>query len=68
MLFKKKNKVLPIPQGFTAEDIRVESSTCTGERTIGFFSTAENRLMYAELVTRDEDIEKFYEKYGLAKA
>jgi hypothetical protein len=68
MLFKKKNKVLPIPQGFTAEDIRVESSTCTGERTVGFFSTAENRLMYAELVTRDEDIDKFYEKYGVVKA
>jgi hypothetical protein len=68
MLFRKKNKTVAIPQGFTAEDIRVESSTCTGERTIGFFSTAENRLMYAELVTRDEDIEKFYEKYGLAKA
>ena len=27
----------PIPEGFTPDSIRLETSTCTGERTIGFF-------------------------------
>lgn len=59
---KKKDK---IPNGFTYKDIRVESSTCTGERTIGFFSKETGRLMYAELVKSDKDIESFYERYGI---
>lgn len=59
---KKKDK---IPNGFTYKDIRVESSTCTGERTIGFFSKETGRLMYAELVKSDKDIERFYERYGI---
>ena len=56
-----------IPEGFTEDDIRIESSTCTGEKTIGFFSRAENKLMFAELVQSDEDIEKFYKKYNLKR-
>lgn len=62
-----KNKSSAIPEGFTEEDIQIESSTCTGERTIGFFSQAENKLMFAELVQSDSDIERFYKKYGLSK-
>lgn len=62
---KNKNKILPIPNGFTAEDIKIESSICTGEKTIGFYSAADKKLHYAELVRINADIEDFYRKYGV---
>ena len=62
---KNKNKTLPIPNGFTAEDIKIESSICTGEKTIGFYSAADKKLHYAELVRTNADIEDFYRKYGV---
>lgn len=61
---KGKVKSIPIPEGFTAEDIRVESSVCTGERTIGFYSHSDKRLHFAELVRSEGDVEEFYRKYG----
>lgn len=61
-----KNKVLPIPQGFSAEDIRIESSICTGEKTIGFYSGADKKLHFAELVRTSSDVEDFYRKYGVS--
>lgn len=61
---KRKNKILPIPNGFIAEDIKIESSICTGEKTIGFYSPADKKLHYAELVRTNADIEEFYRKYG----
>lgn len=64
-LFGKTQKALPIPNGFSAEDIRVEASICTGERTIGFYSKGEKKLLFSELVRSDEDIEAFYKKYGI---
>lgn len=64
-LRSSKKKALPIPEGFTEADIKVESSVCNGEKTIGFFSKADNRLMYAELVRGEDDIRAFYNKYGL---
>ncbi len=60
-----KKKILPIPDGFTPEDIKIESSICTGEKTIGFYSTADKKLHSAELVRTNADIEEFYRKYGL---
>ncbi len=63
-LFKKKHTSEPLPKGYTTDDIRTESSICTGETTIGFYDAAERRLMYAELVKSDEDITAYYEKYG----
>lgn len=62
-----KNKPKDLPEGFTEDDIKIESSTCTGETTIGFFSVSENKLMFAELVQSDSDIEKFYKKYGIKR-
>ncbi len=62
---KRHKKALPIPEGFTQRDIRIESSVCTGEKTIGFYSAAEKKLLYAELVRNECDITAFYEKYGL---
>ncbi len=60
-----KKKAIKIPDGFTPEDIKVESSICTGEKTIGFFDRKSGKLAYAELVRNDEDIAAFYTKYGL---
>lgn len=64
--FHKKKNVLPIPDGFTPDSIRVESSICTGETTIGFYSPAEKRLCYAELVKSPAEIQGFYAKYGIS--
>ena len=60
-------KPVPIPEGFCADDIRVEASICTGEKTIGFYDREAGRLKYAELVYTDEDIAAFYAKYGSEK-
>ena len=62
---KSKNKAIPIPDGFTAEDIKIESSICTGEKTIGFYSVEDKKLHYAELVRTNADIDDFYRKYGV---
>ncbi len=62
-----KNKSAILPEGFSVEDIKIESSACTGETTIGFFSKAENKLVFAELVRTDADIDKFYKKYGIKR-
>ncbi len=64
---KSKNKISPIPDGFTSEDIKIESSICTGEKTIGFYSAADKKLHYAELVCSNDDIEEFYRKYGVKR-
>ena len=64
-LFHRKKETLPIPEPFTAADIRTEASTCTGERTIGFYDRGAHRLRYAELVRSEQDIYVFYEKYCL---
>ncbi|MGN1341463.1 MAG: hypothetical protein ACI4WS_14310 [Oscillospiraceae bacterium] len=67
-IFRKKQKpVLPLPSGFTAGDIRVESSVCTGEKTIGFYDRAGKKLVCAELVRTEADIDAFYERYGLSR-
>lgn len=62
---KKANRAAVIPDGFKAEDIRIESGICTGERTIGFYSPSDKKLHYAELVRSGADILNFYRKYGI---
>lgn len=64
-LFRKNKAFLPLPNEYTADDIKVESSICTGEKTIGFYDKSGNRLVYAELVKCELDIENFYKKYGI---
>ncbi len=56
---------IPIPDGFSEKDVKTESSICTGEKTIGFYSAADKKLHYAELVRTADDIRAFYEKYGI---
>lgn len=62
----RKSKPLPIPAPFTAQDIRIVASICTGERTIGFYDRSTKKLLYAELVREDADISAFYARYGLS--
>lgn len=59
------SKPQPIPEPFTAEDIRLETSICTGECTIGFYDKKSHKLRFAELVQSDADIRRFYRNYGL---
>ena len=66
-LFHKRPKTQAIPDGFSASDIRAESSTCTGETVIGFYDAAKKRLCYAELVQSDADLAVFYRKYGVKR-
>lgn len=66
-LFRKHKTQEQIPEGFSAESIKIESSICTGEKTIGFYSPAEKKLLYAELVRNENDIDAFYKKYGLER-
>ncbi len=64
-LFKRHKSVIqPIPESFSVEDIRVESSICTGEKTIGFYDRAAHKLRYAELVSSEQDVRDFFERYG----
>ena len=67
MFGKKKTKPLPLPEGYRAEDIKMESSICTGETTIGFYNKEKKRLAFAELVKSEADIDAYYEKYGLSR-
>ena len=62
----RRPKTIPVPEPYTADDIKIESSICTGERTIGFYDRSAKKLMYAELVSSEKDILRFYEKYGLS--
>ena len=48
-------------------EVRVQSSTCTGEKTIGFYNRNTRELMYIELVRSGADIDAFYEKYGIER-
>lgn len=67
-IFRKPKTVLPLPEGYTAAEIRIESSVCTGEKTIGFYNISEKKLVCAELVKTEADIDAFYERYGLHPA
>lgn len=57
----------PIPEPFSAADIRIEESICTGERTIGFYDKKARKLRFAELVRTDADITRFFRNYGLQR-
>lgn len=61
----RKNKSAKPPDGCEGLQVRIESSTCTGEKTIGFFDPSTRKLKYTELVRSQEDIDAFCEKYGV---
>lgn len=63
----RKNAPRSIPKECEGMEVRVQSSTCTGEKTIGFFDRKQNRLLYTELVRTQADIDAFYERYGISR-
>ncbi|MBR1739099.1 MAG: hypothetical protein IJ737_02310 [Ruminococcus sp.] len=63
-LFSKKS-VRKVPPECEGMEIKVQSSTCTGERTIGFLDRKTGDLRYKELIRTDADITAFYKSYGL---
>ena len=62
-----KQSVIQMPDVYTRQDIKVDSSTCTGEKTIGFYDKHDKKLHYSELVRTPRDIDAFYAKYGILK-
>lgn len=63
-IFKHNNKTVTLPDYCKDLNIKVESSICTGEKTIGFYDPNTKRLLLSELVTCDKDIINYYKKYG----
>ncbi|SFB73807.1 hypothetical protein [Ruminococcus albus] len=61
----RKKVTKKIPAGCEDLEIKVQTSTCTGEKTIGFYDRKSGELKYKELVRGKEDIDAFYESYGL---
>ena len=66
-IFQKPFKPKPIPKECEGMEVKVQSSTCTGEKTIGFYDRVSGRLLYSELVRDSGDIDRFYQKYGIKK-
>lgn len=63
-LFKKPRRE-PVPKGCEGLEVRIESSTCTGEKVIGFYEPVSKKLLCSELVMSDEEIKAFCERYGV---
>jgi hypothetical protein len=57
-------KKQPVPAGCEEMEIETESSICSGERLVGFRDPASKKLLYAELVNGDDDVDKFCKRYG----
>lgn len=63
-IFGKKKTFVPVPEECKDMEIKIQSSACTGEKTIGFLDRRTGELKYPELVRTQADIDAFYEKYG----
>lgn len=63
-MFGRKVKKVEVPEECKNLKIETESSICTGETMIGFKDTSNGKLLYAELVTGQQDKVNFYKKYG----
>ncbi|MCC8069511.1 MAG: hypothetical protein LIO71_07165 [Ruminococcus sp.] len=64
-IFNFKSKIATIPKECIGLDVKVESSICTGEKTIGFYDPKTKKLLYSELVTSPSDVDNFYKKYDI---
>jgi len=67
MSFFKTFRSQKIPEECKGLEIRTESSTCTGEKIIGFYEPLSKKLLCSELVRSESDIDSFYKKYGLER-
>lgn len=63
-LFRKKEKVILIPEECLDFEIEVDKSICTGEMTVGFRNPQTGKLLYAELARSEEDVIAYKKKYG----
>ena len=39
-------KTMPVPETYTADEIKTEPGICTGKRTIGFYDRSAQKLVY----------------------
>ena len=62
--WKRKKKTIAIPEDCADFAIETDKSICTGEMIVGFRNPASGKLMYAELVKNEADVEAFKKKYG----
>lgn len=63
-LFEKKKKAIQIPEECKDFEIEVDKSICTGEMTVGFRNPRTGKLLYAELVRSEAEVEAYKMKYG----
>lgn len=63
---KGQQRLAP-PPGMGTADVRLESSICTGEKTIGFFERSTGKLLRQEWVRSPQDVVDFYRTYGLGE-
>ncbi len=53
-------KTIPVPEPYTADEIKTESGICTGKRTIGFYDrSAKKACVLAATVTVNESSFEF---------
>ncbi len=62
--FRRKEKVVPIPEECINCAIEIDRSICTGEITVGFRNPQTGKLMYAELARSEAEVELYKKKYG----
>ena len=67
-MFGKKKKVVPVPDECRGLKIKTQSRICTGETIIGFYDANTRKLLYAELVRNQSDIDNYYKKYGMEES
>ncbi len=57
-------KIKTIPEEFRDFEVEIDSSTCTGEMTIGFRNPKTHQLELMELVKDNKDIKAYCNKYA----
>lgn len=61
---RDRKKLETIPEEFRDFEIEIDTSTCTGEMTIGFRNPATRKLELMELVHNNEEIKEYCRKYA----
>lgn len=65
-LFHRKRPPVQEP-AHTQDEVGMETSTCTGEKLIGFKNKQTGRLEQAVIVRSRKDIDEFYRLHNIAK-
>lgn len=61
---RDKKKIETIPEEFRDFEIEIDTSTCTGEMTIGFRNPTTHNLELMELVKNNDEIKEYCKKYA----